>query len=59
LVTGGTGRLVYASIVGIDAIASWGYPKTKLQAEAVMVNSELPWTILRATQFREYFLAGL
>jgi hypothetical protein len=55
----GLPHLVYVSIVGIDAIASWGYPKSKLQAEAVLVNSELPWTILRATQFHEYVLAGL
>jgi uncharacterized protein YbjT (DUF2867 family) len=26
----GSGHLVYVSIVGIDHIASWGYPKTKL-----------------------------
>jgi hypothetical protein len=41
---------VYVWIVDIEATASRGYPKTKLHAEAVLVNSELPSTILR-TQF--------
>jgi uncharacterized protein YbjT (DUF2867 family) len=55
----GCPHVVYVSIVGIEALASWGYPKSKLQAEAVLVNSELPWTILRATQFHEYLLGNL
>jgi uncharacterized protein YbjT (DUF2867 family) len=39
----GSGHLVYVSIVGIDRIASWGYPKTKLQAEQIVAGSGLPW----------------
>jgi uncharacterized protein YbjT (DUF2867 family) len=54
----GTGHLVYVSIVGIDRIASWGYPKTKLQAEQIVASSGLPWTILRVTQFYDYCLAN-
>jgi uncharacterized protein YbjT (DUF2867 family) len=46
--------LVHPSIVGIDAIAAWGYPKQKLQAERIVEDSGLPWTILRATQFYDY-----
>ena len=46
------------SIVGIDHIASWGYPKTKLQAEQIVASSGLPWTILRVTQFYDYCLAN-
>jgi uncharacterized protein YbjT (DUF2867 family) len=54
----GSGHLVYVSIVGIDRIASWGYPKTKLQAEQIVASSGLPWTILRVTQFYDYCLAN-
>ena len=54
----GSAYLVYVSIVGIDHIASWGYPKTKLQAERIVANSGLPWTILRVTQFYDYCLAN-
>jgi uncharacterized protein YbjT (DUF2867 family) len=49
---------VYVSIVGIEHIASWGYPKTKLQAERIVANSGLPWTILRVTQFYDYCLTN-
>jgi uncharacterized protein YbjT (DUF2867 family) len=52
----GAAHLVYPSIVGIDMIASWGYPKTKLQAEQIVANCGLPWTILRVTQFYDYCL---
>src|SRR5215831_3212758 len=54
----GSAHLVYVSIVGIDHIASWGYPKTKLQAEQIVANSGLPWTILRVTQFYDYCLTN-
>jgi uncharacterized protein YbjT (DUF2867 family) len=54
----GSGHLVYVSIVGIDRIPSWGYPKTKLQAEQIVASSGLPWTILRVTQFYDYCLAN-
>src|SRR5215813_13550571 len=47
----GSAHLVHVSIVGIDRIASWGYPKTKLQAEQIVAESGLPWTILRVMQF--------
>ena len=56
----GTGfaHLVYVSIVGIDHIASSGYPKAKLQAEQIVAESGLPWTILRVTQFYDYCLTN-
>src|SRR5580700_12167602 len=38
----GAAHLVYVSIVGIDRIAAWGYPKTKLQAEQIVARSGLP-----------------
>ncbi len=55
----GAPRLVYVSIVGIDHISSWGYPKAKLQSERVVADSGLPWTILRVTQFYHYCLSGI
>lgn len=50
----GSPYLVHPSIVGIDHIATWGYPKQKLEAERIVQESGLPWTILRATQFYDY-----
>jgi uncharacterized protein YbjT (DUF2867 family) len=55
----GTPHLVYVSIVGIDHIASWGYPRAKLTCERMVAESGLPWTILRATQFYDYLLVNL
>jgi uncharacterized protein YbjT (DUF2867 family) len=55
----GTPHLVYPSIVGIDHIGSWGYPKAKLEAERIVENSGLPWTIVRVTQFYDYILANV
>lgn len=65
LVTGGTGRLgklvvarLQDSGCDVRVLASWGYPKTKLQAEQIVASSGLPWTILRVTQFYDYCLAN-
>jgi hypothetical protein len=55
-VTTDSGRCIPAG--SIDHIASWGYPKTKLQAEQIVAGSGLPWTILRVTQFYDYCLAN-
>jgi uncharacterized protein YbjT (DUF2867 family) len=55
----GAPHLVYVSIVGIDHISSWSYPKAKLQAEHVVAECGLPWTILRVTQFYDYILTGM
>ena len=52
----GNPYLLYPSIVGLDSIAAWGYPKAKLDAERIVANSGLPWTILRVTQFYDYCL---
>jgi uncharacterized protein YbjT (DUF2867 family) len=43
-------HVVFISIVGIDGVA-YPYYRTKLAAEAVVEESIIPWTILRATQF--------
>lgn len=53
-VQAGSQHLVYPSIVGIDRLASWGYTKAKLEAERIVKDSGLPWTILRVTQFYDY-----
>jgi uncharacterized protein YbjT (DUF2867 family) len=50
----GSPRFVQPSIVGIDAMAQWGYVKTKLEVERIVESCGLPWTILRVTQFYNY-----
>ena len=50
----GSPHFVQPSIVGIDAMAAWGYVKAKLEVERIVENSGLPWTILRVTQFYNY-----
>jgi uncharacterized protein YbjT (DUF2867 family) len=47
-----TKHLIYISIVGIDAIP-FGYYRQKLLCEQLIAHSEVPATILRATQFHE------
>jgi len=50
----GSPHFVQPSIVGIDAMAAWGYVKAKLEVERIVQNGGLPWTILRVTQFYSY-----
>ncbi len=50
----GSPHFVQPSIVGIDAMAAWGYVRAKLEVERIVENSGLPWTILRVTQFYNY-----
>jgi uncharacterized protein YbjT (DUF2867 family) len=45
-------HLVYISIVGIDGVA-YPYYRTKLAVEAIVKQGEVPWSILRATQFHD------
>jgi uncharacterized protein YbjT (DUF2867 family) len=63
--TAGTSRLLEAgvragvthhvalSIVGIDRVG-WGYYAGKLRQEELIRAGNLPWTVLRATQFHEF-----
>jgi uncharacterized protein YbjT (DUF2867 family) len=51
----GQPHLVYISIVGIDRVPFFYY-RQKLAAEKVIENSDLPNTILRATQFHDLIL---
>jgi len=60
----GTPHLVYISVVGADRVpvhsavdrAMFRYFASKLATEAVVAQSGLPWTTLRATQFHDLML---
>lgn len=52
----GEPHLVYVSIVGVDQIP-YAYYKSKYEAEQIVEQSGLPWTILRASQFHDLVLA--
>jgi uncharacterized protein YbjT (DUF2867 family) len=41
------------SVVGIDRVG-WGYYAGKLRQEELLRAGDLPWTVLRATQFHEF-----
>jgi uncharacterized protein YbjT (DUF2867 family) len=46
----GIGHFIYISIVGIEHLP-FAYYRNKLKAEALVRESELPWSLARATQF--------
>lgn len=50
-------HVVAVSVVGADKVPST-FMLTKLEAERLVRDSGLPWTILRATQFYELALTG-
>ncbi|MEV0034198.1 NAD(P)H-binding protein [Nocardia sp. NPDC050793] len=54
----GVGHLLYVSIVGIDRIP-FRYYRNKLACEQLITESDVPHTILRATQFHELIAAIL
>ena len=49
----GVSNFVYPSIVGIEDIP-YSYYEAKLAAERAVVDSDVPHTVLRATQFHEF-----
>jgi uncharacterized protein YbjT (DUF2867 family) len=61
----GVRHLVYISVVGAERIPvrsridrmMFGYFASKLAAEAVVADSGIPWTTLRATQFQQSFVS--
>lgn len=55
---GGSAHLVYVSIVGVGQIP-WSFYVAKRQAEALVRDSGLPWTVQRATQFHGFLAAML
>jgi uncharacterized protein YbjT (DUF2867 family) len=48
------GHFVYVSIVGVDRIP-FGYYRHKLEAEGIVRDGGVPWSVLRAAQFH-YFI---
>jgi uncharacterized protein YbjT (DUF2867 family) len=46
-------HLVFISIVGVDSIP-YGYYRDKVECEALIAASGIPFTILRATQFHDF-----
>ena len=53
----GVGHYVALSIVGVDGLPESGYMRAKLVQEKTIAESGLPYTIVRATQFREFAAA--
>ena len=51
----GTPHFIYPSIVGIDRSA-YDYYQAKREAEGLIEQGPLPWTIVRITQFHDYVL---
>jgi len=49
----GVGHHVALSIVGIDQVPL-GYYQGKLEQERVLAAGDVPWSVLRATQFHEF-----
>jgi uncharacterized protein YbjT (DUF2867 family) len=50
-------HVVFVSVVGDDRI-SFGYFREKRESERVITASGLPWSLVRATQFYDFILAG-
>jgi uncharacterized protein YbjT (DUF2867 family) len=50
----GVGHYVALSIVGADGLPDSGYLRAKVAQEKTIVDSGLPYTIVRATQFHEF-----
>jgi uncharacterized protein YbjT (DUF2867 family) len=53
----GVGHYVALSIVGADGLPDSGYLRAKVAQERIIASSGLPYTIVRATQFREFAAA--
>lgn len=54
----GRPHVVYVSIVGVDRVV-FGYYHVKLACESYVLESGLPCTVVRATQFHDLVLMGL
>jgi uncharacterized protein YbjT (DUF2867 family) len=50
----GVGHYVALSIVGCDGLPDSGYMRAKVVQERIIVESGVPYTIVRATQFHEF-----
>lgn len=49
----GVDHLLYVSIVGVDHIPL-AYYRSKLEAEALVTDGDVPWSVLRLTQFHAF-----
>ncbi len=50
----GVGLYVVLSIVGVDSLPLSGYMRAKVAQEKLLTQSDVPYTIVRATQFAEF-----
>ncbi len=50
----GVQHFLYVSIAGVDHLPEYRYYRMKLEAEKVVSEGGIPWTILRATQFHVF-----
>src|SRR5918999_2996971 len=50
----GVGHYVALSIVGVDGLPEGGYFRAKVAQEKIIVDSRIPYSIVRATQFAEF-----
>jgi uncharacterized protein YbjT (DUF2867 family) len=50
----GVGHYVVVSIVGADRLPKSGYLRAKVAQEKLIVESKIPYSIVRATQFAEF-----
>ncbi|WP_099038847.1 SDR family oxidoreductase [Mycobacterium neglectum] len=50
----GVGHYVVLSIVGVDGLPDSGYMRAKVAQEKLLIESGMPYTIVRATQFAEF-----
>jgi uncharacterized protein YbjT (DUF2867 family) len=51
----GVRHIVYISVIGTDTMPL-GWFKTQLEAEKIIIDSGIPWTMLRAAQFHDIVL---
>lgn len=54
-VKAGVQHFVHISVIGADTVPV-GFLRTKLETERIVIESGLPWTILRAAQFNDLVL---
>ncbi|WP_407320451.1 NAD(P)H-binding protein [Isoptericola halotolerans] len=53
-VRAGVEHHVLLSIVGVDRASGYGYYRAKVAQEAVVRAADVPWSVVRATQFHEF-----
>jgi uncharacterized protein YbjT (DUF2867 family) len=56
-VAAGVGHLIALTIVGADRLPDSGYLRAKVAQEQVVQTGDVPYTIIRATQFFEFLLS--